>query len=68
MMIVIPKGAREARCPRGCGAPIFWVEVKRGVKTTRIPVDSSGADGQEPDSMCEGRGVNHFTLCPESGE
>lgn len=61
--IVIPKGTREQRCPRGCGTPVWWVEVKRGFKTYRIPVDPSGPEGQEPDSLSAGRGVNHFTVC-----
>lgn len=66
----IPKGTEPARCPRGCGMTVFWIEQKRAGHAhgvARIPVDTSPIDGAEPDSWSDGRGVNHFVACVGDG-
>lgn len=66
-LLIVPKGTDAAKCPRGCGATVYWIEKPRGdgkKGIVRVPVDTSTRDGSEPDSMSPGRGVNHFTLCP----
>lgn len=69
-LITVPKGTRVAKCPRGCGMEIYWVEAPRsgGKGTVRIPVECSVLGGAEPDSLSSGRGVNHFNLCDTENE
>ena len=37
-------------------------------RTVRIPVDCAVPGGSEPDSMSDGKGVNHFTTCDDSND
>lgn len=68
--ITVPKDARATRC-RGadCGEVVYWVERPRaGAKpgVVRIPVHCDVPGGVEPDAFTEGKGVNHFTDCPNA--
>lgn len=64
-LYTIPAGTEESRCPRGCGATVYWIESKRagGKGIVRLPVDTSGTEGSTPDSWSEGKGRNHFEVC-----
>lgn len=69
--IVVPKGTRASRC-RGsdCGETIYWVERPRAGKAfgmTRVPISCDVPGGDSPDSFTDGKGVNHFTNCPNAG-
>lgn len=73
-LIPVPAGARPSRC-RGenCGRTIYYVErpkMRKGQpvpgQTARIPVDCDVPGGSSPDSLSEGRGVNHFTNCVDA--
>lgn len=73
--ITVPKGSKASRC-RGntCGAAIYWVErpkMRKGQpvpgQTARVPVHCDVEGGSTPDDLSEGRGVNHFTDCPDAG-
>lgn len=71
----VPKGTEAATCrghkrPGGtCKATIYYVERPRKGKpgTARVPVDCSVPGGSTPDSLSDGKGVNHFTNCPDAG-
>lgn len=72
--ITVPAGSRPTRC-RGasCGATIYYVErpkMRKGQpvpgQTARIPVHCDVPGGATPDSLSEGRGVSHFTDCPDA--
>lgn len=62
----VPKGTRSARCSgETCRRVIYWIERPRRGKpgTARVPVDCDVDGGSAPDSMSDGRGVNHFQMC-----
>jgi hypothetical protein len=71
----VPKGTRATVCtghrkPGGtCRAQIYWIERPRVGKpgTARVPVDCDVPGGSTPDAMNGGRGVSHFTTCPDAG-
>lgn len=68
-MLTIERGTSAAKCPKGCGAVVFWGTYRRGggqVGTGRIPVDTDVAGGSEPDSLSPGLGRNHFEVCPNA--
>lgn len=68
-MYAIEKGTSAARCPKGCGAVVFWGTFKRAggqVGSARIPIDTDTAGGSEPDSLSGGLGINHFEVCPKA--
>jgi hypothetical protein len=74
---IVPKGTQASICsghrkPGGsCKARIFWIERPRAGKKpgmARVPVDCDVQDGSEPDSLSDGRGVNHFTTCIDVAE
>jgi hypothetical protein len=63
---VIPKGTEPSDCPRGCAVQVYWIEAPRAGydrAVVRIPIDTSPKDCAEPDSLSDGRGVNHFLAC-----
>lgn len=70
----VPKGTRAATCQGHrkaggtCRATIYWIERPRVGKpgTARIPVDCDVDGGATPDSMNDGKGVSHFTTCPDA--
>lgn len=73
-LITVPKGSRGSQC-RGpnCRKTIYWVErpkMRKGQpvpgQTARVPVDCDVDGGSSPDSLSEGRGVNHFTNCVDA--
>lgn len=80
-LIVVPKGTKQSRCGGAtCGrTDIYWVERRSTAKkyaakpeqqrpTVRLPVDCAVEGGQEPDSLQDGRGVNHFSTCPDHAD
>lgn len=73
----VPAGTQASVCtghrrPGGtCSAEIFWIErppVGAPRLTARVPVDCSVPGGQTPDSLSAGKGVSHFTTCPDARE
>lgn len=65
----VPKGTRSSTCRgEGCGRQIYWIERPRKGKpgTARVPVDCDVAGGSAPDSITDGRGINHFQNCVAS--
>ena len=68
--LTVPAGTSWSKCPRRCGAEVYWIERKResGVWTVRIPVDCAVMGGSSPDGLSSGRGVNHFSLCDAEDE
>lgn len=72
----VPKGTQPSRCRAdACRAVIYWVERPRmrngqpvAGQTSRTPIDCSVAGGSEPDSMTDGKGVNHFQTCVAADE
>ena len=75
-LITVPAGTKPARC-RGesCGETIYYVErpkMRKGQpvpgQTSRIPVHCDVSGGSTPDSLTDGKGVNHFTDCVDAGE
>ena len=75
-MIAVPKGTPASRCrAEACRQEIYWVErpkMRKGQpvpgQTARIPVDCAVDGGQTPDSLQDGRGVNHFGTCVAANE
>lgn len=68
---VVPKGTRKSVCRgTGCGAEIYWIERPRRGKpgTARVPVDCDVMGGSAPDSMQDGKGVNHYQACVAARE
>lgn len=62
----VPAGTRASQCNgRTCRAVIFWIEKPDG---KRMPVDCDVQDGEEPTAEDAGRGVSHFTTCPDVGQ
>lgn len=75
----VPAGTNPSICgghrkPGGsCRAEIFWIERPKmrqgrpvpGV-TVRVPVDCEVDGGQRPDSFTEGKGVTHYSTCPDA--
>lgn len=72
---VVPKGTESTVCkghkkPGGtCRAVLYFIERPRKGKPgmARIPIHCDVAGGVTPDAMTDGRGVNHFTDCPDVG-
>lgn len=75
-LITVPKNTAASTCTGAdCGKEIYWIERRSVAKKyakvpvdqrpiVRVPVDCDVDDGQQPDSMQDGRGHNHFTNCP----
>jgi hypothetical protein len=53
-----------------CYAHVYWIERPRSGKpgTYRMPVDCDVVGAAHPDSLTDGRGVNHFTTCPNAND
>lgn len=55
-----------------CRAEVFWIsrpKMRKGkpVKgTVRVPVDCDVAGGVRPSRELDGKGVNHYTTCPDA--
>lgn len=75
----VPKGTEPSTCTGHkkaggtCTAEIFWIERPSTAKnskkkTVRVPVDCDVEGGEHPDSFTPGRGVNHYTTCPDAGK
>jgi hypothetical protein len=68
----VPAGARSSAC-RGesCGRQVYWIERKSRAKgkehqTVRVPVDCDVVGGSAPDSMSDGKGINHHQNCVDA--
>jgi hypothetical protein len=73
-MYDVPAGTISTRCSahkRGgtCAAEVYWISYNRpavkGSVTVRQPIDCSGAGGFPPTATQKGRGVSHYTTCPD---
>jgi hypothetical protein len=63
----VPAGTRAAECNgKTCRATIYWVENPE--TSRRLPVDCDVNDSEEPTARDDGRGVSHFTTCPDVGQ
>lgn len=71
---IVPKGTEPSTCKGHtklggtCSAEIYWIERPRKGKpgTARVPVDCEVEGGEAPDAFTEGKGVSHFSTCPDA--
>lgn len=75
----VPAGTKPAICgghkqPGGsCRAEVFWIRRPRMKKGAPVPgtsvlvsVDCAVDGGQRPNSLTDGKGLNHFGNCPDA--
>lgn len=60
----VPPNARPGQC-RSCKAVIYWIETAAGRK---MPVDCEVDGAFEPRVDEAGRGVSHFSVCPDANQ
>lgn len=77
-LFLIPLGTAPARC-RSCGAVVYFIRTPRG-KLMPVSIDAEGCrapdtfpEGQRNlfggvDSPAPGRGVSHFSNCPQADD
>lgn len=62
--VEIPPATPPGTC-RGCAEVIYWTVSDKG---SRVPVSIQTDGGQAPTATEPGRGVNHFTNCPQASQ
>lgn len=76
---MVPAGTDPEWCKgKDCNKPIYWIGHTRtekdkktgGEKTRRVlmPVDCHVEGGELPNAHADGKGVNHYTTCPNAGD